>query len=244
MIAEGDSSTAPELCQALQGLLVGYDDLFQVPSGLPPKQEHDHALILKEGAEIPHIQPYRYPHYQKNKIEGIIDEMLQAGIIKPSTSPFSSLVILVKKKDGGCRFCANYRALNKVTVLDKFPILVIDELLDELGEAKVFSKLDLKSGYHQIRMKEGDVPKTAFRTHEGHYEFLVMPFRLTNATSTFQALMNKVLRPYLRRFVLIFFDNILIYSPNRETHHSRLQQVFDLLRKHKLYVNRKKCCFK
>ncbi|KAD4584729.1 hypothetical protein E3N88_22330 [Mikania micrantha] len=185
----------------IQTLLQTFSHIFQTPSALPPPRHHDHHIHLHPNSQPVNIHPYRYPHYQKEIMSNLIKDMLKEGVIKPSASPYSSPVLLVRKKDGTCRFCVDYRALNTLTIKDRFPIPTVDELLDELYGAQVFSKLDLRSGYHQIRVAPEDTQKTAFRTTDGHYEFLVMPFGLSNAPSTFQAAMNDIFRDVLRRFI-------------------------------------------
>ncbi|XP_063938080.1 uncharacterized protein LOC135147942 [Daucus carota subsp. sativus] len=230
---EGLPNVTDKLPNNISQVLEDYVDVFASPTQLPPPRNHDHHIPLKAGSEPVNSHPYRCPLAHREEIEKITKEMLEAGVIKASTSPYSSPVLLVRKKDNTWRLVVDYRALNAITVKNKFPIPVIEELLAELKGSTVYFKLDLRSGYHQIKVHENDTYKTAFKTHQGHFEFLVMPFGLTNAPASFQALMNEVFAEYLRKFVLVFFDDILVYSSNLEEHEHQLKLVFDKLRAHK-----------
>ncbi|KAJ0828293.1 putative nucleotidyltransferase, Ribonuclease H [Helianthus annuus] len=172
-----------------------------------------------------------------------LQELLEKGFIRPSTSAWGAPVLFVKKKDGSFRMCIDYRELNKLTVKNRYPLPRIDDLFDQLQGASYFSKIDLRSGYHQLRVLKEDIPKTAFRTRYGRYEFVVMPFGLTNAHAMFMDLMNCVCKPYLDHFVIVFIDDILIYSKTRADHERHLRLMLELLRGERLYAKFSKCEF-
>jgi hypothetical protein len=196
---------------------------------LPPQRSYDHAIPLYPDVVLVNARPYHYSPLHKIEIEKQVEQLLEVGLIAHSNSPFVSPVLLVKKKDGDWRFCVHYSKLNAMTIKSKFPMPIVEEILDELARSRFFNKLDIRSGYHQIRMLPQDEHKIAFKTHQGHYEFKVMPFGLTNAPATFQCLMNQLLQPFLRKFVLVFLDDILIYSTNREEQIQHIQEVFEIL---------------
>ncbi|GKE54266.1 putative reverse transcriptase domain-containing protein, partial [Tanacetum coccineum] len=172
-----------------------------------------------------------------------LQELSDIGFIRPSSSPWGAPVLFVKEKDGSFRMCINYRELNKLTVKNRYPLLRIDDLFDQLQGSRVYSKIDLRSGYHQLRVRDGDIPKTTFRTRYGHYEFQVMPFGLTNAPTVFMNLMNRVCKLYLDRFVIVFIDDILIYSKSRKEHKGHLKLILKLLNEEELYAKFSKCEF-
>ncbi|PNX94328.1 Ty3/gypsy retrotransposon protein, partial [Trifolium pratense] len=240
---EEPSNSNPHPDERINKLLTKFSTIFKTPTHLPPQRPVDHKIPLLPNTNPVNVRPYRYPQFQKKEIETQIREMLANGLIQHSSSAFSSPVLLVRKKDGTWRFCVDYRALNAVTSKDRFPIPAIDELLDELYGTCWFTKLDLRSGYHQIRMAQEDIHKTAFRTHQGHYEFMVMPFGLCNAPSTFQSTMNLIFEPFLRRFVIVFFDDILVYSPTLDTHLQHLETVLQCLLDNEFCLKASKCSF-
>jgi hypothetical protein len=201
------------------------------------------TIDLKPGTEPIARTPYRMSTPELQELKMQLKELLDLGLIRPSVSPWGAPVIFIRKKDGSWRLCIDYRQLNKATIKNQYPLPRIDDLFDQMKGATVFSKIDLRSGYHQLRIKEDDVPKTAFKTRFGHYEFTVLPFGLTNAPGVFMSLMNGVFREYLDKFVQVFIDDILIYSRTTEEHDEHLRLVLQCLREHKLYGKLSKCSF-
>jgi hypothetical protein len=215
----------------------------ELPEDLPPRRRVDHAIEVMPGVAPPAKAPYRMSHEELKELKVQLEELLAKGYIKPSKSPYGAPVLFVHKKDGTLRMCVDYRAFNKATVKNRYPLPRIDDLFDRISGAKVFSIIDLRSGYYQIRIAEGDEKKTAYRTRYGSYEFLVMPFGLTNAPATFCTLMNDIFHEWLDDFVVVYIDDILIYNSSMEEHAEHLRKVFQRLRENKLYAKLEKCEF-
>jgi hypothetical protein len=225
-------------------VLRDFRDMFvdEIPE-LPPRREIDFSIDLLPGSAPISKAPYRMSLPELTELKIQLQELLDKEYIRPSVSPWGAPVLFVKKKDGTLRLCIDYRQLNKMTIKNKYPLPRINDLFDQVGGAKIFSKLDLRSGYHQVRIKDEDINKTTFRTRYGHYEFVVIPFGLTNAPTTFMCLMNSIFSKYLDKFVVVFIDDILVYSKMEEEHEEHLRIVLQTLRKHKLYANFDKCDF-
>jgi hypothetical protein len=213
----------------IKDLIHEFDAIFHSPSNLPPSRQYDHSIALLPNSTPVNCRPYMYSPEQKDEIERQVSTMLQSGVIVRSLSPFASPVLLVKKKDSTWRFCIDYTKLNSITVKNKFPLPIIDEFLDEIARAQYFSTIDLAYGFHQIRMVPADEFKIAFKTHHGHFQFRVMPFGLTNGPATFQYLMNAIFGDYMRKFVLIFMYDILVFSKTLDQHIEHLKIVFQTL---------------
>ncbi|GJU92914.1 reverse transcriptase domain-containing protein [Tanacetum coccineum] len=221
-----------------------FEDVFPEDlSGLPPQWQVEFRIDLVLGATPIAKSLYRLAPSEMQELSGQLQELQDKGFIRPSHSPWGAPVLFVKKKDGSLHMCIDYRELNKLPVKNRYPLPRIDDLFDQLQGSRFFSKIDLRSGYHQLRVHEDDIPKTAFRTLNRHFEFTVMPFGLTNAPAVFMDLMNRVCKPYLDKFVIVFIDDILIYSKTKEDHEDHLGLVLELLRKEKLYAKFSKCEF-
>ncbi len=225
-------------------LVKEYEDIFQpIPAGLPPEREMAHTIPLEEGHKPPFRPIYRLSPLEIEEAKRQVTEYIHKGWIEPSSSPYGSPILFVKKKDGGLRMVIDYRALNKLTIKNRYPLPRIDDLFDQLAGSRVFSSLDLAQGYHQIRISKEDVPKTAFRVPFGHYQFKVLSFGLTNAPATFQGVMNRIFQQYLGKFVLVYLDDILVFSKTQEEHLEHLRKVFEILRENKLFAKLTKCHF-
>ena len=221
-----------------------YEDVFldKLP-GLPPQRVVDFDIELHPGTSPISMTSHRMAPVELQKLRVQLQELLNKGFIRPNTSPWGAPVLFAKKKDKTLRLCIDYKQLNRVTIKNRYPLLRIDDLFDQLRGARVYSKIGLRTSFHQLRVREIDIPKTVFRTRYGHFEFTVMPFRLTNAVAAFMDLMHRVFQLYLDQFVVVFVDDILIYSQSEWEHEDHLRIVLQLLRDHQLYAKFSKCEF-
>jgi len=210
---------------------------------VPPEREVEFAIDLVPVTKPVSMAPYRMSASELAELKKQLEDLLDKKFVRPSVSPWGAPVLLIKKKDGSMRLCIDYRQLNKVTIKNRYPLPRIDDLMDQLVGAKVFSKIDLRSGYHQIKVKDEDMQKTAFRTRYGHYEYKVMPFGVTNAPGVFMEYMNIIFHKYLDQFVVVFIDDILIYSKTEAEHAEHLKIVLQVLKEKKLYAKLSKCEF-
>lgn len=232
----------------LSGVPSVYHDLGEVfrkdlALSLPPHRPYDCSIDLLPGAPLPSSRLYNLSRPERDSMEQYIKQSLQAGLIRPSSSPLGAGFFFVGKKDGSLRPCIDYRSLNDITIKNKYPLPLLNSAFDSLSGAAVFTKLDLRNAYHLVRIREGDEWKTAFKTPLGHFEYLVMPFGLTNAPAVFQNLVNDVLRDFLNRFVFVYLDDILIYSPTITAHQQHVRLVLQRLLENRLYVKAEKCEF-
>jgi hypothetical protein len=231
--------------KSIQKVLKEFKDVMpnELPKHLPPRRGVDHEIELVPGTKPPARAPYRMAIPELQELRKQLTELIDAGFIRPSKAPYGAPVLFQKKHDGSLRLCIDYRALNKITIKKKYPIPLIADSFDQLSGARYFSKLDLRSGYYQVRIKEGDEPKTTCVTRYGSFEFMVMPFGLTNAPATFCTLMNQVFQECLDKFVVVYLDDIVVYSSSLEEHVEHLKLVFQKLRENQLYVKLEKCSF-